>query len=102
MNTDKHGLNTEVRDCVFSLSANGVGGEGGVRWCVENSNPLTLSLAPLGRGEGNRTYSARRFYPCPSACIPLSLCFSATSRGLILPGEAFGNAGTAGHARDSV
>ena len=41
---DKHGLNTEVRDCV--------GGEGGVRWCVENSNPLTLSLSPLGGARG--------------------------------------------------
>jgi hypothetical protein len=28
MDADEHGLNTEVRDCVFSLSANEVGGEG--------------------------------------------------------------------------
>jgi hypothetical protein len=28
MDTDEHGLNAEVPDFTFSLSANGVGGEG--------------------------------------------------------------------------
>jgi hypothetical protein len=42
--------------CTFSLSANGVGGEGRgevVLISIEKYNPLTLSLSPLGRGEGN-------------------------------------------------
>src|ERR1039457_2029134 len=42
--------------CVFSLSANGVGGEGRgevVLISTEKLNPLTLTLSPLGRGEGN-------------------------------------------------
>jgi hypothetical protein len=70
MNTDKHGLNTEVRDCVFSLSANGVGGEGGVRWCVENLNLLTLSLSPLGRGEGEQNIFRASFLSVPIRVHP--------------------------------
>jgi len=47
----KRRLNTEIRNRVFSLSANGVGGED--RGAVARETQIrTRSLSALGRGEG--------------------------------------------------
>ena len=77
MDTDEHGLNTEVRDCVFSLSANGVGGEGRGEVARENQTPSSL-----GRGEGKLNIFAPHFYPCPSVSIhPPQYCYGGRVRG---------------------
>jgi len=47
----KRRLNTKIRNRVFSLSANEVGGEGRGEVARE-TQILSLSLYPLGRGEG--------------------------------------------------
>jgi len=69
MGTDKHGLNTEMRDCVFSLSANGVGGEGRGEVARKDQNPSPCPSPRLGGARGKRTYSTVVFYPCPSVFI---------------------------------
>jgi hypothetical protein len=53
MDTNEYGLNTKVHDCVFSLSANGVGGEGGVRWRVKIKTTRPVPL-PAGAERGKK------------------------------------------------
>jgi hypothetical protein len=52
MSTDKHGLNTEVRDSVFSLSANGVGEEGWGEVARKAQIPLSYSSPRFGGVRG--------------------------------------------------
>jgi hypothetical protein len=69
MDMDEHGLNPEVRNCVFSLSANEVGGEGRGKVVRETQIPPPCPSPRFG-GARETEHIPRavfiRVHPCPS------------------------------------